>query len=149
MYKLETMVRSLGILLALVLAGTAIPTAFSYQEDQKRPAFLGHDKFSFDGFSNSTQFSFGGFSNSTQFPFGGSQNQTNDGQEISYIMHEINYLKKELENTIKEQKNFKFQEQSSTSKQNGTANKTLVPNLGHDIKTDKIYQVARGLHLGH
>src|ERR1700752_1358593 len=98
------MVRYLGIFLALVLTGTAMPVAFSYQgEDQKGPVSKDDDKFSFNGFSNGTQFSFNGFSNGTQFSFNGT-NSTNQGQEISFLMHEINYLKKELANLIKEQK---------------------------------------------
>ncbi|MGB6463080.1 MAG: hypothetical protein WBF38_02500 [Nitrosotalea sp.] len=97
--------RFLVISLALVLAGAAMPVAFSYQgEDQKRPAFLGHDRFSFNGFSNQTQFSFGGFAN-----------KTNQGQEISYLMHGINYLKKEIANAVKEQKkDGKLQESPKT-----------------------------------
>jgi hypothetical protein len=145
------MVRSLGILLALVLAGTAMPAAFSYQEDDQKPVFQNHDKFSFGGYSNSTQFSFGGYSNQTQFPFNGT-NSTNLGQEISFLVHEINQLRQELANIIKEEKkdhNTTFHEESKTLKQDVSANNTPVQNPGHDIQTGKTYQVARGLHLGH
>jgi hypothetical protein len=128
------MARYLGILLSLVLAGAAMPTAFSYQEDQRRDVFQNH-KFFFGGFSNKTefpfekftnrtQFFFGGYSNKTWFPIGRSQNQTDQGQEISSLMHEINYLKQEIANTIKEQQKdnkTKFQEQF----------KALKLHLGH------------------
>ncbi|MGB9003798.1 MAG: hypothetical protein WCC52_08340 [Nitrosotalea sp.] len=150
------MSRFLGIFLALVLAGAAIPAASSYQEDHSRPVFQNHDKFSFNGFSNQTQFpfekfqnrtqfSFGGFSNQTQFQFNGSQNQTNHGQDISYLIQEINHLKQEIANAIKEQQKDKFHEQF---RQDVSANKTSVQNPGHGIMIPKMYFDARGYHLG-
>lgn len=135
------MIKLLGIFLALVLAAATIPASFSYQEDQKQEP--DRDKLSFNGYSNSTQISFGGYSNQT-FP---GFNQTNRGQEISYLMHEINYLRQELAKIIKEQKDdnkTKLHQLKSLE----SANKT-IPNPGHDIKTDKTYQNTRGPHLGH
>lgn len=143
------MIRLLGIFLALVLAGATVPASFSYQEDQK-PEIPDHDKFSFNGYSNRTQFSFGGYSNQT-FPFPGS-NQTNRGQEISYLVHEINYLRQELAKIIKEQKKDGNQTKLYQPKPLGlavSANNTPVSNPSHDIKTGKTHQNARGPHPGH
>lgn len=148
-HYLQMMIRLLGIFLALVLAGAAIPASFSYQEDQK-PEIPDHGKLSFNGYSNRTQISFGGYSNQT-FPFSGF-NQTNRGQEISYLVHEINYLRQELANIIKEQKKDGNQTKSHQLKLLGidvSANNTSVSNPGHDIKTGKTYQNTRGHHSGH
>jgi hypothetical protein len=134
------MIRLLGIFLALVLVASAIPASFSYQEDQK-PEIPDHDKFSFNGYSNSTQLSFGGYSNQT-FP---GFNQTNRGQEISYLVHEINYLRQELAKIIKEQKDDN-KTKLHQLKPLESANKTSVPNPDH--KPGKTHQDARG-HLGH
>ena len=141
------MARFLGLLLALVLAGAAIPAASSYQgENPERSVFLHHDKLSFSGFLNRTQFSFDGFSNQTQFQFNGSQNQTNQGQKISYLIHEIDYLKQEIANALKEKLKDKFQ---GPFRQDISANKTFAPNQGHQIQINKIYSDARWLHLVH
>ncbi|MGI0088428.1 MAG: hypothetical protein ACREBI_10815 [Nitrosotalea sp.] len=153
--------RSLGILLALVLAAAAMPTAFSYQEDHKQVS-QDHDKLSFGDFSNKTlsfddftnkTLSFDDFSNKTHFPF--DLNKTNYGQSVSYFEHQINYFKqeqKEIANTIKEQlkdDKTKLQEQFKTLKQDVSANKVHTSNLGQQIKTDKTNQDEKGSHLGH
>jgi hypothetical protein len=142
------MMRLLGIFLALVLAAAAVPAAFSYQEDQG-PLSQDRDKFSFNGYSNSTQLLFGGYSNQT-FP---GFNQTNRGQEISYLVHEINYLRQELLNLIKEQQKddnkTKLHEQQIMSSPTVSANKTFVPNPAHEIMTGKINPNTRGPHHGH
>lgn len=131
------MIRLLGISLALVLAAATIPASFSYQGDQKP----GHDKFSFNGYSNRTQFSFGGYSNQTFSGF----NQTNRGQEIAYLEHEINSLKQELAKIIKEQKDDN-KTKLHQPKPIESADKIPVPNPGHSPENS--YQDARK-HLGH
>ena len=131
------MIKLLGTFLALVLAGATIPASFSYQEDQK-PEIPDHSKLSFNGYSNQTS------------PFPGF-NQTNRGQEISYLVHEINYLRQELAKIIKEQKDDN-KTKLHPPKPFGpdvSANKTSVPNLGHNIKTGKTHQNTRGPHQGH
>lgn len=141
------MIRLLGIFLALVLAGATIPASFSYQEEDQKPETPDRDKLSFNGYSNSTYLSFGGYSNQT-FP---GFNQTNRGQEISFLVHEINYLRQELAKIIKEQKDDN-KTKIHPPKPFGPdvfANKTSIPNLGHDIKTGKTHQNTRGPHPGH
>lgn len=141
------MIRLLGIFLALVLAGATIPASFSYQEEDQKPETPDHDKLSFNGYSNSTYLSFGGYSNQT-FP---GFNQTNRGQEISFLVHEINYLRQELAKIIKEQKddNKTKIHQPKPFEPDASANNTHVSNLGHDIKTGKTHQNTKGPHPGH
>lgn len=141
------MIRLLGIFLALVLAGASIPASFSYQEEDQKPEIPDHDKLSFNGYSNMTQFSFGGYSNQTLPGF----NQTNRGQEISYLVHEINYLRQELAKIIKEQKddNKTKLHPPKPFGPDTSANKTSIPNPGHDIKTGKTHQNTKGPHKGH
>ena len=127
----------LGIFLGLVLAVASVPTAFSYQEDQKPD----HGKFSFNGYSNGTQFSFGGYSNQT-FP---GFNQTNRGQEISYLVHEINYLRQELAKIIKEQKDDN-KTKLHPLKPLEFANKTFIP---HQDKPGKPQDARVPPHPGH
>jgi len=141
--------RLLGISLALVLAAAAVPEAFPYQENGKGPAFQDHGKFSFGGYSNQTQFSFSGYSNQT-FP---GFNQTNRGQEISYLVHEINYLRQELAKIIKEQQKddnkTKLHEQPIMFSQTIPANKTFGTNPAHEIMTGKINPNEKVPHHGH
>ena len=143
------MIKLLGIFLALVLAGASIPASFSYQEEDQKPEISDHDKFSFNGYSNSTQLSFNGYSNQT-FPFPGF-NQTNRGQEISFLVHEINYLRQELAKIIKEQKDDSKTKlpQSKPLRPDASTNNTHVSNQDHYIKTGKTHQNTKRPHPGH